>query len=57
MGILQQLQIPHRLTWQWWTQHTVVYMRLDLMYSEFYIGATEATVIDREQAEQENFAS
>lgn len=55
MGILQQLQIPHRLTWQWWTQNTVVYMRLDLMYSEFYIGATEATVFDREQSRTRKF--
>ena len=55
MGILQQLQIPHRLTWQWWTQHTVVYMRLDLMYSKFYIGATVATVFDREQSRTRKF--
>ena len=50
LGILQQLQIPYRLTWTWWTQSTVVYMRLDLMHSQFDIGATEATVFDREQS-------
>ena len=50
MTILQHAQLPYRLTWTWWTQTSIVYMRLDLLTADYYIAATEHSVFDREQS-------
>ena len=52
MTILQHAQLPYRLTWTWWTQTSIVYMRLDLLTADYYteLGATEHSVFDREES-------
>ena len=50
MTILQHVQLPYRFTWTWWTQSSIIYMRLDLFTADFCIGATDHSVFDREQS-------
>ena len=50
MTIFQHAQLPYRLTWTWWMQTSLVYMRVDLITADFYIGATKHSVFDREQS-------
>ena len=49
-NFFQHAQLPYRLTWTWWMQTSLVYMRVDLITADFYIGATEHSVFDREQS-------
>ena len=55
MTILQHARLPFKFSWTWWTQTSVIYMRLDLWDADFYIGATEHSVLDREQSRMRKF--
>ena len=55
MTILQHARLPFKFSWTWWTQTSVIYMRLDLWDADFYIGATEHSVFDREQSRMRKF--
>ena len=55
MIILQHVQLPFKFSWTWWTQTSVIYMRLDLRDADFYIGATEHSVFDREQSRMRKY--
>ena len=39
----------HGPSWTCWTQSSIMYMRLDLFTADFYIGAADHSVFDREQ--------
>ena len=45
----------HGPSWTWWTQSSIIYMRLDLFTANFYIGATDHSVFDREQSRVQKY--
>lgn len=53
--IFQQLRVPAQLDYTWYSQSTVVYMRVHQSSSSCYIGATDKRVFDREQTRWRNY--
>lgn len=55
MTILQVYHLPFQLTWEFWNQSSVVYMRLHMTNGQFYIGSTQLNVFGREQTRLRKF--
>ena len=54
-SICEHVQIPNHLTWNWWRQTSVVYVRVNFHSAAFYVGATDLTVFSREQARDRKY--